>query len=261
MHLAAAVVPVAVASAAVDRFARRRSVTSAAYVATLTWAVTGATSLRREALAVERSVCDDDLDRARARLRSLCGRDPSALGAAAIRRAAIESVAENTSDAAVAPLVWGAVAGPVGLVTYRAVNTLDAMVGHHSERHEIFGWTAARLDDVANLFPARLTAALTALLAPSVGGCSRDSLAVWRRDACQHPSPNAGACEAAFAGALGLRVGGPTVYPYGVSHRPWLGAGRDPDRRDVQRALALSQRVVLAAALLCAVARVVGGVR
>ena len=136
----------------------------------------------------------------------------------------------------VGPLVWGAIAGAPGVVAYRIVNTLDAMVGHHSERYERFGYAAARIDDLAGLLPARLTAALAALLAPVVDGSTAGSWRAWRRDAAEHPSPNAGPCEAAFAGALGIRLGGPTVYPYGLSARPWQGDGRDPDAADVVRA-------------------------
>ncbi|HEX6755968.1 MAG TPA: cobalamin biosynthesis protein, partial [Mycobacteriales bacterium] len=120
-----------------------------------------------------------------------------------------------------------------------------------SERYRRFGWAAARLDDVANLLPARVTAALAVLLAPLVGGRPAAAWQAWRDDAAAHPSPNAGACEAAFAGALGLRLGGRTVYPYGVSHRPFLGNGRSPQAGDIPRAVALSRLVGWSAAALC----------
>src|SRR5205807_6056801 len=110
------------------------------------------------------------------------------LPAAELARAAVESVAENTCDAVVAPLLWGAVAGVGGLLGYRAVNTLDAMVGHHSMRYERFGWAAARLDDLANLVPARLTAVLAAALAPAVGGSGRTARGAVRRDGAAHPN-------------------------------------------------------------------------
>ena len=185
--------------------------------------------MRRERLADRLEA--GDLAGARALMPNLVGRDPQTLDATGMARAAIESVAENTSDAVVGPLVWGALAGAPGVVAYRIVNTLDAMVGHHSERYERFGFAAARLDDLAGLLPARLTAALAVVLAPLVGGSTADAWRAWRRDAAAHPSPNAGPCEAAFAGALGVRLGGPTVYPYGLSERPWQGDGRDPRRR------------------------------
>ncbi|MGA8995711.1 MAG: cobalamin biosynthesis protein, partial [Nocardioidaceae bacterium] len=125
------------------------------------------------------------------------------------------------TDAVVAPLLWGAVGGPAGLLGYRAVNTLDAMVGHRSPRYHRFGWAAARLDDAANLVPARVAATLAVLL----GGRPAASLRAWRRDARRHPSPNAGPVEAAFAGALGLRLGGVNRYGADVQDRGLLGDG------------------------------------
>jgi adenosylcobinamide-phosphate synthase len=166
----------------------------------------------------------------------------------------VESVAENTSDAVVAPLLWGALAGLPGLLGYRAVNTLDAMVGHHGPRYENFGWAAARADDLANYLPARLTAALTAAVAPAVGGNWRTALSVARADGHRHPSPNAGVAEAAFAGALGLRLGGRNDYGSHTEDRPLLGAaGRAPGVDDIARAARLSRAVTAAATVSCAV--------
>ena len=145
---------------------------------------------------------------ARARLPFLCGRDPGHLDGDGLARAVVESVAENTSDAVVAALVWAAVAGPAGVVAHRCANTLDAMVGHRSPRHERFGWAAARLDDVVGWAPARLTALLAIALAPAVGGSPAEAWQLWRAERNRHPSPNAGQAEAAFAGALGTRLGG-----------------------------------------------------
>lgn len=210
-------------------------------VATATWAVLGGTSLVREGEALGRSLESGDLAAARARIPHLCARDPELLDADGMARAGVESLAENTSDAVVAPLLWGAVAGVPGLLGYRAVNTLDAMVGYRSERYTHFGRVAARVDDVVNLVPARLSAALTALLAPLVGGRPSDALRAWRRDAPGHPSPNAGPVEAAAAGALGLRLGGRTRYAYGVEDRPVLGDGRAPAAADLRRAARLSR--------------------
>jgi adenosylcobinamide-phosphate synthase len=152
----------------------------------------------------------------------------------------------------VAPLFWGAVAGVPGLLGYRAVNTLDAMVGYRSPRHLRFGWASARLDDVANLVPSRLAAALFTLAAPAVGGRPREALAAWRRDAGRHPSPNAGPVEASAAGALGLRLGGPTKYAYGVEERPVLGTGPAPVVADLARATRLSRLVGMASAVVAA---------
>ncbi|HEY4018636.1 MAG TPA: cobalamin biosynthesis protein, partial [Pseudonocardiaceae bacterium] len=156
---------------------------------------------------------------------------------------AVESVAENTSDAVVAPLFCGAVAGVPGLLGYRAVNTLDAMVGHRSPRYGQFGWAAARVDDVLNLAPARLAALLATIGAPVVGGSSSAAWRTWRRDASAHPSPNAGQIEAAFAGALEIRLGGRTPYSHGFEDRPVLGDGRTPDSGHVTRAVELSRVV------------------
>ncbi len=164
----------------------------------------------------------------------------------------MESVAENTCDAVVAPLLWGAAAGVGGLLGYRAVNTLDAMVGHHTMRYERFGWAAARLDDVANLVPARLTAALAVALAPAVGGSRRRALRTVRRDGAAHPSPNAGRCEAAFAGALGVSLGGTNVYQGLAERRGTLGDGPPPGPADIDRAIRLSRLITAAAAVLAA---------
>jgi adenosylcobinamide-phosphate synthase len=198
-----------------------------------------------------------DLDAARARLPHLCGRAPDELDLAGVARASVESIAENTSDAVVAPLVWGAVAGVPGLLAYRAVNTLDAMVGYRSPRYRRFGWAAARLDDLVNLLPSRAAAGLTTLCAPVVGGSARGAWQAWRRDAPAHPSPNAGQVEAAFAGALEVRLGGRTVYSHGTEQRPVLGHGRTPDAGDLTRGVELSRVIGLAAAALCAVVAVV----
>lgn len=227
--------------------ALRLSVTAAA-----TWAVLGGSSLAGHGAALARELAASDLEAARRRIPSLCGRDPASLDLAGLARAGTESLAENTSDAVVAPLLWGAVAGVPGLLGYRVVNTLDAMVGYRSPRHLRFGWASARLDDVANLVPARVTAALVTVLAPGVGGTPRAALAAWCRDARGHPSPNAGPVEAAAAGALGVGLGGPTVYRHGTEERPRLGSGPPPGPVDLRRAARLSRIVGAAAAVLAA---------
>ncbi|MGZ4465238.1 MAG: cobalamin biosynthesis protein [Nocardioides sp.] len=215
-----------------------------------TWAVLGGTSLDREAAAVDRLLAADRLADARVQVARLVGRDTSALDEAGVARAAIESLAENTSDAVVAPLVLGAVAGVPGLLAYRAANTLDAMVGHRSERYARFGWAAARLDDALNLPGARLTALLAAALAPTVGGSATEAIGTWRRDAGGHPSPNAGPVEASFAGALGIRLGGVNVYGTRVEDRHVLGTGRPAAGHDITRARTLARRVGTAAVLV-----------
>lgn len=243
----------------IERFGRRGPVLQTATTALATWVVLGGASLAREGTAIGRELDGGDLEAARERLPNLCGRDPSKLDQFGLSRAAVESVAENTSDAVVAPLVWGAVAGVPGLLGYRAVNTLDAMIGYRSERYRRFGWAAARLDDVLNLVPARLAAALATVCAPVVGGSAKGAWRVWRRDASAHPSPNAGQVEAAFAGALEVRLGGRIRYAHGVEDRPVLGDGRTPDAGHVTRAVELSRLVGAVAGLLAAVLAAVIG--
>lgn len=221
-------------------------------LAAVTWAAVGGRSLAGEARAVGAAVAAGDLPAARRRLPALVGRDPDGLDEAGLCRAAVESVAENTADAVVASLLYGAVAGPAGVVAHRCANTLDAMVGHRTPRHTRFGWAAARLDDVLGWAPARLTALLAAACAPLVGGSSRRTLAVCRRDGARHPSPNAGRCEAAFAGALGVRLGGANRYGGLVEVRGPQGEGPPPAPADVERAVRLAAAVGAAAALLAA---------
>ncbi|WP_372346953.1 cobalamin biosynthesis protein [Streptomyces sp. KL116D] len=227
---------------------RRSPAASVALTAAATWAVVGGTSLGREARAVGSALEAGDVALARELLPRLCGRDPAGLDADGIARGVVESVAENTSDAVVGALVWGAVGGVPGLLAFRAVNTLDAMVGHKSARYRRFGWASARLDDVAGWPGARLTGALAVL----AGGRPRAAVRAWRADAHRHPSPNAGVVEASFAGALGVRLGGTLSYGGRVEHRPVLNApGRAVEVRDVERAARLSRRIGLAAWGVC----------
>ena len=211
-----------------------------------TYVAVASRALGDAALAIGDALADDDLDRARELLPSLVGRDPSHLDEKEICRAVVESVAENTVDAVVAPMLAAAVAGAPGVLAYRAINTMDAMVGHRSERYERFGWSAARLDDIANWIPARVTAALVVAARPSKAA---DIIATVRRDASAHPSPNGGVAEAAFATALGLRLGGENRYGDRVELRPPLGDGRPADRTDIRPAVRLSRD---SAALLAA---------
>jgi adenosylcobinamide-phosphate synthase len=216
--------------------------------AAATYIALGGTSLARTGSRMADLLEAGDLAGARALLPSLCGRDPAALDAAGLARAALESIAENTSDAQVAPLLWAAIGGVPGVLVYRAANTLDAMVGNRSPRYARFGWAAARFDDVLNYPAARLTGALTVVAALFVGGSPGSAVRAWRRDAARHPSPNAGVAEASFAGALGVRLGGPTQYAHELEIRPTLGDGRIPDTADLRRSVRLSRVVGLAAA-------------
>lgn len=231
-------------------------------LAVVTWAALGGRSLGREARAVGDAVAAGDLATARRRAPALVGRDPTGLDGAELCRAAVESVAENTADAVVASLWWGAVGGAGGVVAHRCANTLDAMVGHRSARYRNFGEASARLDDVLAWAPARLTAALAVLLAPLVGGSAGRAAAIMRRDGHRSPSPNAGRPEAAFAGALGVRLGGVNRYGTGPAARTELrgplGDGPAPTPADVARAVRLSHFITLACALLAALPAVRG---
>ena len=237
---------------AAARVSRHRPVARLAWSGTVTWAVTGARSLTAEAERIQRALLAGDLPGARDLLPNLCGRDPAQLDEAGIARAVVESVAENCSDAIVAPLLWGALGGPPGLAAYRAANTLDAMVGRHSPRYERFGWASARLDDVVNWAPSRVTALLAAACAPAVGGRPAATWRIAMEYGPRHPSPTAGWCEAAFAGALGVRLGGPLSYSGRAEHRPELGIGRPPEPADIARATRLCRAVTASATALAA---------
>ncbi len=222
--------------------------------AVATWVAVAGRVLGEAAMAVASALDADDLRLARSLLPALVGRDPSGLDEKELSRAVVESVAENTVDAIIAPVVWAALLGAPGALGYRAVNTLDAMVGHRSARYGNYGWASARLDDLAGWIPARVTAGLVAAVRPGAAS------AIWtavRTQAPAHPSPNAGVAEAAFAAALGLRLGGENRYGDRVEHRPPLGTGRPAERGDISRAVALSRDVSLALAVTSCAPRVV----
>lgn len=256
LHTAALLTAVAVAGAVAERAGRRRGTPAeAACVAAATFFAAGGTTLCRTGEEMSGLLRDGDVDGARRLLPSLCGRDPSALDAPGLTRAALESIAENTSDAQIGPLVWAALGGTPAVLVYRAANTLDAMIGSRSPRYARFGWAAARFDDLVNLVPARVTGLLVVACAPLVGGSPVGAWRAWRRDAAKHPSPNAGVAEASFAGALGIRLGGPTQYAHELEVRPTLGDGRVPEVDDLARAVRLSRAVqVLATVVAVSVA-------
>ena len=223
-----------------------RSTTVATYTAV------GGRSLGEAATTVGEALVNGDLTRARSALPSLVGRDATDLDAPEIARATVESVAENTVDSVVAPVLWAALCGPAGALGYRAVNTMDAMVGHHSARYENYGWASARLDDVVNWIPARCTAALVALVRP------RATLDIIRGVATQaplHPSPNSGVGEVAFAAALGVRLGGRNRYGDRIEERPPLGYGRPAKGGDIDNAVRVSRDV---STLLAVILLVIG---
>ena len=234
----------------VGRAASRSAAISVLWHAVVVWSCLGGSSLLAVGKTQGQLLQRGDHAGSRELLSWLCGRDPDALDPTGLARAVVESLAENTSDAAVGTLFWAAVAGPPGAAAHRAANTLDAMVGHRSSRYQHFGWASARLDDVLGYLPARLAGALAVAAAPTVEGSAPGALRVWLRDARAHPSPNAGVVEATCAGALGIQLGGPTPYPYGVQDRAVLGDGKQVRPGDVDRAVRLHDRVQLAAAML-----------
>ncbi len=195
---------------------------------------------------------EDSLAAGREAVSHIVGRDPQQLDEAGVARAAIESLAENTSDGIVAPAFWLAIGGLPGIVAYKIVNTADSMIGYKSERHVHFGWAAARLDDLMNYIPARISglffAGATALTNPPA--CADALQAMWR-DAARHASPNAGWPEAAMAGALGIQLGGPRTYDGRLVELPAMGTGRcDLTADDIRRALRLYKQKITLLAIL-----------
>jgi adenosylcobinamide-phosphate synthase len=227
-----------------------RSPTAAAYLAC------AGRGLHDAATAVRRALGGDDLQAARELLRALVGRDPAGLDGPGIARAAVESVAENTTDAIVAPALWTLAAGAAGAFVHRAGDTLDSMVGYPDRTYRRFGTAAARLDDALAWAPARATAALVALARPRRAA---DILRTVRRDAPAHPSPNAGLAEAAFAAALGLELGGgENRYGDRAERRPPLGRGRAPEAADIAKAVDLSRDLTWLLAGMLAAAGLAG---
>jgi adenosylcobinamide-phosphate synthase len=201
--------------------------------------------LDAEANAVVQHLVIGDLAAGRTRLRSLAGRTATDLDEHEICRAVVESLAENGVDAVAASVFWAAIGGAPAVLAHRAVNTLDAMVGHHSERYGRFGWASARLDDVVNFVPARLMAVAVAAVTPTR---AKQVWQIVRRDAKAHPSPNGGVIEAAFAAALDVQLGGTNVYGETVEDRGTLGDGAPPDAAAVARAIRLRRRATAAMA-------------
>ncbi len=224
---------------------------SVVVLAIFAWPLIAARSLYDHVAAVLAPLRQGDLDGARAAVAMIVGRDVTQLDEAGVARAAIESLAENSSDGVIAPLFWGALLGLPGIAAYKAINTLDSMIGHRTKRHADFGWASARLDDLVNLIPARLTGLLIAL----ASGHPKLALEVMVRDARKHRSPNAGFPEAAMAGALGVRLSGPRSYAGGTSNEPWLNSGApDPTAEGLAQALRIYGRTVaIKAALLLAI--------
>ncbi len=217
----------------------------------IAWPLVAARSLYDHVLRVARPLARRDLQGARDAVAMIVGRDPALLDTSGVARAALESLAENTSDGVVAPLFWGVIFGLPGIAAYKAINTMDSMIGHMSPRYRAFGWAAARLDDLVNLIPARLTALLFMAV---VGTRWKLAFKVIVADAGRHRSPNAGWPEAAMAGALEVRLSGPRVYDGTMSVEPWVNeGGADAGPMDLGRGLTLYLAAMLALAGLIAV--------
>ncbi len=215
--------------------------------AVLAWPFLAAKSLSDHVQAVAVNLQAGDLPAAREAVSMIVGRNSEQLDQNAIARAAVESLAENTSDGVTAPLFWGVLFGLPGLVVYKAINTADSMIGYRTKKYQAFGWAAARLDDLVNLIPARLTGLMYVLLARA----PVHALTVMVKDAPRHRSPNAGWPESAVASALGIRLSGPRLYNGVASSDPWLNkAGRDPGPQDITAALQLYRRLLWVVSLL-----------
>jgi adenosylcobinamide-phosphate synthase len=212
--------------------------------------------LAQEARAVWRALQADDLPRARRQLSRIVGRDTAPLDKPEMVRATVETVAESTIDGILAPLFFAALGGAPGLWAYKAVNTLDSMVGHHEAPYTRFGWAAARIDDVANFVPARLGLGLFALGTWLAGGDPGHCWRIGRRDGRKHPSPNAGISEAAMAGALGVRLGGRNTYDGVENFRPYLGDPVSPlEPSCIPRAVRIMYATSACALVVCVAAR------
>ncbi len=204
-------------------------------------------SLHDHVRAVADALQRQGLDAGREAVSMIVGRNPARLDEAGVARAAIESLAENFSDAVVAPAFWLAVAGLPGAAVYKATNTADSMVGHRTTRYAAFGWAAARLDDLINLPASRLAALFLVLAAVATGGSARGAMRAVARDARRHRSPNAGWPEAAMAGALGLQLAGPRVYGEQMVDDAFMGNGRrQATAADIVRALRLFRAACVA---------------
>ena len=218
-------------------------ITGAALEAVLTCYILAARSLSDESMRVCRALEREDLETARADLSMIVGRDTQSLDTAGVCRAAVETVAENTSDGVIAPLLYTAIGGPVTGMLYKAVNTMDSMLGYHNERYELFGRCAARMDDVFNYLPSRLSALLMICAAfllekvhkSPIWSAAR-SCRVWKKDRRAHTSPNSAQTESACAGALGVQLGGPSMYGGILVNKPFIGeAARDIEPADIRR--------------------------
>ncbi|MBQ9661648.1 MAG: cobalamin biosynthesis protein CobD [Oscillospiraceae bacterium] len=212
------------------------------------WQALAVRNLREEAMQVCRALTAGTLGDARKAVDRIVGRDTAALDADGVTRAAVETVAENFSDGVAAPMCYMLLGGAPLAMCYKAINTMDSMVGYRNERYLHFGRAAARLDDAANYLPARLAALILIAAAALCGENAKDAGMIWRRDRKKHASPNSAQCEAAMAGALGLRLCGPATYFGTYFDKPWIGDGKRPiEPGDIRRAC----RLELTGSFLC----------
>ena len=231
--------------------------------AILTCYLLAARCLQKESMKIYKDLKDDDIEKARLDLSMIVGRDTEKLDDKGILRAAVETVAENTSDGVIAPLIYASIGGPVLGMVYKAVNTMDSMVGYHNERYEHFGKSAAKLDDLVNFIPSRLSAlfliSASAILSVFDKGYSFvDAFLIWKRDRLNHKSPNSAQTESAVAGSLGVKLGGPSYYGGVLSDKPYIGeAKKEIEGKDIVRACRLmftaQAQVVLLAVIIMAV--------
>lgn len=242
---------------AADRLGKDRAALRVLGTALTTWGALGGAALAAQGTMLARQLESEDFDAARVGLAELDPRCTDSLGGVGLTRAAVEAVAGNTSSMVVAPLLWGAVAGTPGILAHTAVKHIKGTLARRSKRPRRLSVVIDRTDEFVDLLPTRCTSALTVAAAPVVGGSASESWLAWRRDSAAHPSPNAGRVEAAFAGALEIRLGGRTVYPDRIQELPVLGAGRNPDAGHVTRAVELSRLVGWLAAVSAAVLAVV----
>jgi adenosylcobinamide-phosphate synthase len=215
------------------------------------WAIS-VKDLADHALAVHRPLSLGDLPGARQKLAKIVGRETSQLSEAGVIRATVETIAENTVDGVLSPFFYAALGGPSLVWAFKAVSTLDSMVGYKTENYREFGWASARLDDLLNWFPARLSGAFFTLAAWLAGLDWHHAWQIFLRDGQRHSSPNAGWPEAAMSGALGLRLGGPNIYRGKLVDKPWLGDGlREPETADILKAIRLLYAVSTLAVVFC----------
>lgn len=201
------------------------------------WQVLAMKGLKQEAIAVYQKLAENDLPAARTAVARIVGRDTQSLSEEGVTKAAVETVAENFSDGVLAPLFYLFLGGAPLALLYKAINTMDSMVGYKNERYHFFGWAAAKLDDIANFIPSRIAALLWIIASGLAGQNAKNAWRIWRRDRRNHASPNSAQTESACAGALGVRLAGPASYFGQLVEKPYIGDALRPiEPKDIERA-------------------------